>query len=952
MGTRGLSLDGAWLLAVDPENTGRSGEWWRGPAAGAKAARVPGIIQEVFPGYHGAAWYWNEFVGPTNPYPSGVSLLHFGAVDYLAEVWLNGVYVGSHEGGETPFELDVTAALRPGANRLAVRVLNPTNESIDGFILAETPHRNKSVPPVVGGGYNYGGIIESVELRLAPPVRLVDLFVQPDLNTGRVLVRAFIRNAGIAPTDVRLWCGVTPWRGDMVLADTETVRSIPPGDSVLELETYVSRHRPWDIADPVQYRAVVRLTVKDEEFWDDRPANFGFRDFRVVNGFFRLNDRRLFLKSTHTGNHCPFGQIVPPPGAPDLLRQDLIYAKASGFNMVRFISGMAHPWQLDLCDEIGLMVYEESLAGWLLQDSPQMSKRFNQSVREMVLRDRNHPSVTIWGLLNETHDGPVFRQAVGSLGMVRELDPTRLVLLSSGRWDNDFQIGSVSNPGSAGWERVWGAESEEYASPFSWGMAGYVVGAGDAHLYPAVPHSPETERLIRTLGENSRPVFLSEYGIGSLMNVIGEARGYEQHGVPPDADDFLFMRSMADQFVADWDRFGMAGVYPFPEDMLLHSQQLHCRQRTLGFDLIRSNPQIAGFNVTGMLDHAMTGEGLWTFWREWKPGIADALRDGWAPLRWCLFASPIHAYSGRPVKLEAVLSNEDVLPLGEYPVSLRVSGPEGLVWQRETVATIPASSPGADGPFAVNVFAEDVILNGSEGDYVFSVDLQRGGSRAGGRLRLHLSDPATLPDIEQEMALWGIDPAVNHWLEAHGARTHPFSPAQTAKLIVVGDLSAIETTPKEWSTLWNAVDRGATALFLSPAAFRCGDDRATRLPSVARGEFSEFNDWLYHKECVAKRHPIFRGQAGPGIMDWGYYGPVISPTLFQPERTPQDVIVAAFALGYPCPGGYASGLMMCSYRLGEGTLLINTLHLLENVGQHPAADRILLNLIGDLAPGR
>ena len=85
--------------------------------------------------------------------------------------------------------------------------------------------------------------------------------------------------------------------------------------------------------------------------------------------------------------------------------------------------------------------------------------------------------------------------------------------------------------------------------------------------------------------------------------------------------------------------------------------------------------------------------------------------------------------------------------------------------------------------------------------------------------------------------------------------------------------------------------------------------------------------------------------AGKGILDWEYYGPVITHGLFDGQRTPDDVICAAFALGYPCPGGYTSGVMMGAYRFVEGIFLINTLGILENVGRHPAADRLLLNLI-------
>src|SRR5690606_33449309 len=105
-------------------------------------------------------------------------------------------------------------------------------------------------------------------------------------------------------------------------------------------------------------------------------------------------------------------------------------------------------------------------------------------------------------------------------------------LLSSGRWDCDLSICSVSNPGSAEWEHVWGAAAPGAdPAPYSWKLGypgGYFREVGDAHVYPGTPHSPETIRFIRTLGQNTNPVFLSEYGIGSVMNVIRELRQYEQ----------------------------------------------------------------------------------------------------------------------------------------------------------------------------------------------------------------------------------------------------------------------------------------------------------------------------------------------------------------------------------------------------------------------------------------
>ena len=143
-----VSLDNSsWLLATDANNVGQAEKWWEKPTADAKPGRMPGIIQEVFPRYHGVAWYWRDYTPPANPHAGGRYLLRFWNVDYLGDVWVNGSHVGQHEGACEPFLFDVTDALKPGAvNRIAVRVLNPTNEPIDGIRLQETAHTAKTAP--------------------------------------------------------------------------------------------------------------------------------------------------------------------------------------------------------------------------------------------------------------------------------------------------------------------------------------------------------------------------------------------------------------------------------------------------------------------------------------------------------------------------------------------------------------------------------------------------------------------------------------------------------------------------------------------------------------------------------------------------------------------------------------------------------------------------------------
>ncbi len=958
-GTLMISLEGApWLLGVDPSNAGREQEWWKSPASDARPARVPGIIQETFPRYHGVAWYWREFEAPANPHAGGRYLLRFWAVDYFAQVWVNDVCVGQHEGGETPFVLDVTEAVKPGAaNRLAVRVVNPAGDPIDGMVLNETPHRNKTPSLVVGSMLDYGGITEPVELLLTPAVRIEDVFVRADWRTGKVVVQAKVRNASNAPSKGKMQFTVSPAKTLESVCSMQFEQELPAGDTLVQSELQLPNHRLWELDDPYLYCLAAKITANDGKSQDERAAQFGFRDFRVERGYFRLNGKRVFLRSSHTGNHCPVSQILPPDQARDLLRKDLLYAKASGFNMVRFIAGIAHPWQLDLCDEIGLMVYEETLAGWCLADSPKMAERFDLSIREMILRDRNHPSVTIWGLLNETQDGPVFRHAVDSLGLARSLDDTRLVLLGSGRWDGQNSIGSVSNPGSAQWECEWGVESPENKVIGKWGaFGGYFDGAGDAHVYPATPHTPEIENGIRNLGRDTKPVFLSEYGIGSLMNAVQELRTYEQFRVNADLEDFVFLRNTVDKFNADFARFGLDAVYAFPEDMLEHSQRLHCRQRLLGFNLIRSNPKICGYNVTGLLDHGFTGEGLWTFWREWKPGIVDALKDGWAPLRWCLFVSPMHGYLNRPLTVEAVLANEDVLEPGDYPVTLRIMGSKGIAWEQKTTVTIPQTPHGEDGPLAVPVFKGEVRLSGPPGEYQLAANLDRGGAAAGGHLTFHVSEitprsipaPHSLSSNDKLLAVWGVDEKVRGWLNARGIQCVPIenAAANARQVILAGDVSKLNPSVTQWSDLLRRVAQGSVAVFAAPEAFKRGDNRVGWLPLKNKGSGNEFPDWLYHKECIAKPHPVFEGLQAKGVMDWDYYGPVISHYFFEGQDTPDEVIAVAIALCHSGPpGGYASGTMLGVYNFGAGKVIVNTFRVLDNIDNHPAADQLLLNMI-------
>ena len=113
------------------------------------------------------------------------------------------------------------------------------------------------------------------------------------------------------------------------------------------------------------------------------------------------------------------------------------------------------------------------------------------------------------------------------------------------------------------------------------------------------------------------------------------------------------------------------------------------------------------------------------------------------------------------------------------------------------------------------------------------------------------------------------------------------------------------------------------------------------------------NDWLYHKEYVAKTHAVMKGLQTRGMLDPDYYGPVFAPRMFDKEPAAQEVIVAAFACGVSNwdPNNYASGVVIGRYAHGRGQYILNALAVLDNIDRHPAADRLLLNLIRHAAAG-
>ncbi len=236
------------------------------------------------------------------------------------------------------------------------------------------------------------------------------------------------------------------------------------------------------------------------------------------------------------------------------------------------------------------------------------------------------------------------------------------------------------------------------------------------------------------------------------------------------------------------------------------------------------------------------------------------------------------------------------------------------------------------------------------GEYVFAADLQHGGTAAGDRLKFHVSDPADLPRGRGDLAVWGLEGRIVEWLIARGYSCGDMDPKSSPRsLIVVG---RPKYSKESWDLLEARVRQGQTALllsarpFLTQAPISGGEVVApANLPLGGILKGREFHDWLYHKDIVAKRHSVFDGLQSGGILDWHYYDQVVGHDLFDCGKPPDEVIAAAFAVGYCVGGGYSSGMVIGSQRLDKGRLVFCSMPVLDHIDSHPAADRLLLNLV-------
>ena len=425
-----FDLSGFWDLRFDPREAGLGSGWQSGFPDGRPAA-VPASWNDQFEDgrdFLGPAWYQTGFDLPWG-WDGKRILLRFGSVNYLAEAWLNGSLLGMHEGGHLPFEFDVTPLVQPAGNRLVIRVDgrlafdrvppgNVTGDPVDFF-----PSHAGNFPQAQFDFFPYCGIQRPVLLCALPPDGLQDVTVRTGIEgvAGRVWVRA--ERSGGSPAAARFRL-----QGHGHASTCEAAFSGQAAEGTLDVPDAAL----WSPAEPNLYDLSVEL-LRDRQTVDSYSLKIGIRTIAVDGDQLLLNGKPVYLKGF--GRHEDF-PVVGRGYLPALVVKDYALMDWVGANSFRTSHYPYSEQMLDLADRLGFLVIDETPAVGLYFREDGLEKRralCRQYLREMVARDRNHPSVILWSLANEPHSTepharPFFE---GLYRDAQTLDPTRPVTLVS-----------------------------------------------------------------------------------------------------------------------------------------------------------------------------------------------------------------------------------------------------------------------------------------------------------------------------------------------------------------------------------------------------------------------------------------------------------------------------------------------------------------------------------------
>ena len=377
--------------------------------------------QDWDPGSWERVWtYRKHFDAP--PGTGGMRVfLDVGAALTHSTVTLNGTGVGDYLGGYLPFSCEITGALAPAGNVLAVQLDS-------GFNLDVPPDRPAPAVSTSVDFWQPGGIYRDVSLRVVPQVFLADVFAKPagvlDPATRQVVVQVTVDAAAVPDvvSDGRFEVAVALHDGDRVVAaERAPVALAAPGQATVTVTLAgLGDITLWDLDEPKLYHVVASLLVGGQRRHEHR-VRIGFREATFASDGFYLNGRRVQLLGVNRHQFFPFAGGAMP--ARVQARDAEIIRRELNCTMVRCSHYPQSEAFFDACDELGLLAWEEA-PGWGYLGDQAWLALASRDIGQMIVRDRNHPSIVIWGArLNETPNNTEFYSSTNQLA--HALDDSR-----------------------------------------------------------------------------------------------------------------------------------------------------------------------------------------------------------------------------------------------------------------------------------------------------------------------------------------------------------------------------------------------------------------------------------------------------------------------------------------------------------------------------------------------
>ena len=417
-----VNLNGQWTFEMD---FGSSGEQrgWTNTKGLSKKITVPFCPESELSGigytdFIPCVWYQRNINIPAE-WNGKKILLHFGAADYETKVYVDGKMVGEHKGAGSSFNFDITSYVKAGQQaNLVVRVYDNLRGGMQPG--------GKQCTALYSAGCSYTrvtGIWQTVWMEAVNEQALKNVFAIPDIDQQQLVVRPEFYNEGNNNTlTVEVKDGKKTVAKRTAQASNQSTIVLPIKNAHL-----------WSPEDPYLYD--VKYTVKNAqgEVIDEVSSYMGMRKVHISGGYFYLNNKPYFQRLVLDQGYYPDGIWTAP--SDEALRQDIEMSKAVGFNGARLHQKVFEERYYYWADKLGYLTWGEE-ASWVLNINNELAVRnFLTEWAEIVVRDRNHPSLVTWTPLNETWNATpgVYVRFVNDLyDLTKAIDPTRPINDASG----------------------------------------------------------------------------------------------------------------------------------------------------------------------------------------------------------------------------------------------------------------------------------------------------------------------------------------------------------------------------------------------------------------------------------------------------------------------------------------------------------------------------------------